>query len=133
MTQIKINGNTIYNLSNEAPPTWNEYLMQYSHAIEATPIRRLPDWQITLDRKLLAPPLKVMQILAGRLKLPVDWIPDPVTPSLMRNFQLDVVYDSGKAARTLTYHATPYEEGLAKSAKWFSEREPFLLASRGRA
>jgi hypothetical protein len=50
----------------------------------------------------------------------------------MGNFQRDVVYDSGKAARTLTYQATPYEEGLAKSAKWFTEREPFLLAFRSR-
>lgn len=132
MTQIKINGSTIYNLSNETPPTWNEYLMQYGHAIGATPIRRLPDWQITLEIKLLAPLFKVMQILVDRLKFPVDWIPDPITPSLMRNFQRDVVYDSGKAARTLTYQATSYEEGLAKSAKWFTEREPFLLAFRGR-
>jgi nucleoside-diphosphate-sugar epimerase len=131
MTQIKINGNTIFNLSNEAPPTWNEYLMQFGHAIGATPIRRLPDWQIMLDRKLLTPSLLVMQILANRLKLPVGWIPAPIS-GLMRLFQRDVVYDSGKAARTLTYQATPYEEGLAKSAKWFTEREPFLLAFRSR-
>jgi nucleoside-diphosphate-sugar epimerase len=131
MTQIKINGNTIFNLSNEAPPTWNEYLMQFGHAIGATPIRRLPDWQIMLDRKLLTRPLQVMHNLANRLKRPDDWIPIPIS-WLMGNFERDVVYDSGKAARTLTYQATPYEEGLAKSAKWFTEREPFLLAFRSR-
>jgi len=91
----------------------------------------LPDWQIMLDTKLLTRPLQVMHNLAKRRKLPDDWIPIPIS-WLMGNFQRDVVYDSGKAARTLTYQATPYEEGLAKSAKWFTEREPFLLAFRSR-
>ena len=131
MTQIKSNGNTIFNLSNETPPTWNEYLMQFGHAIGATPIRRVPDWQIMLDRKLLTPSLRVMRFLANRLKQPVDWIPVPIS-GMMTLFQRDVVYDSSKAAHTLTYQATPYEEGLAKSAKWFAEREPFLLAFRSR-
>lgn len=131
MTQIEINGNTVFNLSNEAPPTWNEYLMQFGHAIGATPIRRLPDWQIRLEKKLLTPPLRVMHSLANRRKLPDDWIPTPLSWP-MKFFQHDVVYDSGKAARTLTYQTTSYEEGLAKSAKWFTEREPSLLAFRSR-
>jgi len=53
----------VFNLAQPNPPSWNRYLMDYAHALGATPVHRLPGWQMKLEGRLLAPPLKVMEIL----------------------------------------------------------------------
>jgi nucleoside-diphosphate-sugar epimerase len=109
----------IFNLSDPAPPTWNEYFVQYGTMIGATPVRRLPDWKIRLEQKLFAPPLKLAQLAAGRLHLPLEAIADPITPSLLRSCRLDVTYDGRKALASLGYLPTPLQRGLELAADWF--------------
>lgn len=112
----------IFNLSDPAPPTWNEYFLQYGRMIRATPVRRLSKRQIWLERRLMAPPLKLAQLAAARLHLPADRIPDPITPSLLRSCRLDATYDAGRAVAALGYTPTPLERGLELSAGWFLGR-----------
>ncbi len=108
-----------FNLSNPDPPTWNEYFLRYGRMIGATPVRRLPAWQIRLEQKLLAVPLKLAQLAAARAHVSAAWIPDPITPSLLRSCGLDVTYDAGRAATALGCAPTSLERGLTLSATWF--------------
>ncbi len=112
----------IFNLSDPEPLSWNEYFLRYGRMIGATPVKRLPNWQIWLERRLFAPPLKLAQIAAARLHLPVDRIPDPITPSLLRSCRLDATYDASQAVAALGYVPTPLERGLELSAGWFLGR-----------
>ncbi len=112
----------VFNLSDPGPPTWNEYFLKYGRMIGATPVSRLPNWQIWLEQRLFAPPLKLAQLAAARLHLPVDRIPDPITPSLLRNCGLDAIYDARKAVTALGYVPTSLERGLELSAGWFLRR-----------
>jgi nucleoside-diphosphate-sugar epimerase len=109
----------VFNLSNPDPPTWNEYFLRYGRMIGAIPVRRLPGWQIRLEQKLFAVPLKLAQLAAARLHVSMDWIPDPITPSLLRSCGLDVTYDASRAATALGCVPTSLERGLALSAAWF--------------
>jgi nucleoside-diphosphate-sugar epimerase len=108
---------TALNLSDPDPVTWNNYFMRYGRAIGAVPVRRLPGWQIGLEQ-FLAPLLKLAQIGASGLHLPTDWIPDPVTPSLLRTCRLDAVYDGRKALAELGYGRTSLAQGLEQTAAW---------------
>jgi nucleoside-diphosphate-sugar epimerase len=112
----------VFNLSNPEPPTWNEYFVRYGQMIRATPVRRLARWQIRLEQRLLAVPLKLAQIAAGRLHLPTHWIPDPITPSLLRSCGLDATYDASKAVTALGCVTTTLEQGLTLSAAWFVDQ-----------
>jgi nucleoside-diphosphate-sugar epimerase len=109
----------VFNLSNPDPPRWNEYFVRYGRMIGATPVRRLPSWQIRLEQRLIAVPLKLAQLAAGTLRLPTHWIPDPITPSLLRSCALDVTYDASKATTELGCAPTSLERGLELSAAWF--------------
>lgn len=109
----------IFNLSNPDPPTWNEYFVRYGRMIGATPVRRLARWQIRLEQRLFAVPLKLAQLVTGRLHLPTHWIPDPITPSLLRSCGLDATYDASKAVTALDCVPTTLARGLELSAAWF--------------
>ena len=111
---------TALNLSITNPPTWNEYLMRYAQLLDAVPLRRIPSWQLKLERKLLAPAFKIAQIFLQKAKLPLTFIPDPLTPSFLNNLRADVVYDGRKAEQLLALSWTPWAEGLKSSAQWFN-------------
>lgn len=89
-------GGTAFNLGNPEPPTWNEYLMHYARALGAVPVRRIPSWQLKLERKLAAPFLKLAEMGAGRIGL-ASVIPPPITPGLAQLFDRRSRYDSGRA------------------------------------
>ncbi len=114
-------GTDIFNISNASPGTWNAYLMAFARMLGAIPVRRIPSWQLRLDGKLAAPPLKVAQILRDRLKLTGVQIADPITPSMLRLFAHQVQFGSHKADRLSSFHRTPLQEGLASAALWFKE------------
>jgi 2-alkyl-3-oxoalkanoate reductase len=123
MTKIKQSGE-VFVLSNTNPPTWNEYLIDYGRAIGAIPIHRLPPWQLDFECKLLAAPITLIRRLSLSLDLSFDWIPDAITPSLLRIFQLNAIYNSIKARRYFTYEPTPYRQGLKESAEWLITTSP---------
>jgi len=115
-----IGGEYIFNLSNPEPPRWNDYLMRYARVLGAVPVRRIPGWQIKTEQ-LMAPPLKITQIIAAKLHLPVKFIPDPLTPSFLRNCRIDAYYDGRKASTTLGLAYTPLDKGLTQAAAWLQQ------------
>lgn len=106
-----------FNLSLPEPPTWNEYLVRFALALGAVPVRRVAGWRLRLEGRLLAPPLKIMEILAGRLRMPAGRLPPPIPNSLLRLFQQDIRLDPGAAERVMGMRWTPLEDGLAEAAR----------------
>jgi nucleoside-diphosphate-sugar epimerase len=119
---LSTGGPQIVNLSDRDPPRWNRYLMDFAFRIGATPVRRIPGWQLSLDRKFFAPPLKVVQIVSGRLGLADGLVPDPITPGLSRLFGQNVRYCSETADRILAFERTPYDRAIQDAASWMMKK-----------
>ncbi|CAN1503291.1 WcaG Nucleoside-diphosphate-sugar epimerases [Rhabdaerophilaceae bacterium] len=115
-----------FNLAEPAPPTWNRYLMDFARALGATPVHRLPGWQLKFERKAIAIPLKIAEIVKGKLRLARLPLPDAITPSLARLFSQEIRYSPDETDRILRLARTPYADGVLQSAQAF-------LASRARA
>ena len=105
----------IVNLAMPDTPDWNDYFIRFGRAIGAVPVRRVPTWQLTLDVKLLAPPLKIAELIAARLSCPRLAAP-PIPPSLARLWRQDIRLDSALATMRLGLVWTSLDEGLAEAA-----------------
>jgi nucleoside-diphosphate-sugar epimerase len=103
-----------FNISDPAPGRWNAYFIALAKAIGATPVRRLPGWQVK-GEKLAAYPLKVAEILGRRLRLPM---PDPIPPSLWGVFAQEITLDHTRADAALGFPRQPPEAALAEAADW---------------
>lgn len=106
-----------FNLSDPAAGTWNRYLVDYARALGYVPVRRLSGRQLKIEGKLMAPPLKVLQILAGKAGFG-DRIPEPIPPSLVRLFSQDLSLDATRAQTDLGIRWTPLSKGYAQAAEW---------------
>lgn len=110
-----------FNLAMADPPTWNDYFLSFSKALGHVPLRRLPQRRMALESKVLAAPLKILEILAGRLglsSLALPLIPPPIPPSLARLWRQEIRLDPAKAERELGLGWTPLDQGLAETAAW---------------
>ncbi len=109
-------GGQAFNLSMDDPPTWNDYFVRYAKALGAVPVRRLGDRGLKLETKLLAPPLKIVEILAGRLKLRGLDLPKPIPPSLARLWRQEIRLTMSKVRSLLGLESIPLEVGLTETA-----------------
>jgi nucleoside-diphosphate-sugar epimerase len=100
-----------YNLAMADAPDWNGYFLAFARALGAVPIRRVPGWQLRLDSKIVAIPLKLAERVTGAL-------PPPIPPSLARLWSQDLRLDAGRATRELGIAWTPLERGVAEAAAW---------------
>jgi len=105
-----------FNLAMPQPPSWNEYFTLFAKALGAVPLRRIGHRQLQLESKVLAAPLRVAEILARRLRLPVR-TPAVLSPSLRRTCQHEIRLDSSKAQNLLGLRCVSLAQGLAASAK----------------
>ena len=112
-----------FNLAEPDPPTWNDFIVDLGCAIAVPHVRRIPRRRLRIEAKLLAPPLQVGKILAGRLGLRPGTLPDPIPPSLLHAFQHRIRLDHRKADALLGFPRTPRMAALAASADWFLGRE----------
>jgi nucleoside-diphosphate-sugar epimerase len=100
-----------FNVSNPVVPTWNEFLIRFGLALNATPIRRVTARQLKLETKLLAPACRV---LARRFDHPLT---EAITPSLLTLFAQDIRLDPAAATRLLDMPATPIERMIQITAR----------------
>jgi nucleoside-diphosphate-sugar epimerase len=112
-----------YNLAAPDSPRWNEYFVDLSLAIGATPVRRISPTQLRMDAYLAGPPLKVVQTLLARARLSAQAVPDPLPPGLLGLWERHLHLDSQLAQRELRLSWTPYAEALKDSAAWFLHLE----------
>ena len=105
-----------FNLSLPSPPTWNEYFHRYA-VLLGTSVAQISDTRLAVERYVLAPPLKIAELLS--LALSFDWRPpDPIRPWLLRLCAHPIRMDVRKAERVLGTKWTPIDQGLRQSAAW---------------
>jgi nucleoside-diphosphate-sugar epimerase len=107
-----------FNLSTPAPPTWNEYLVQFARSLKAVPLRRISARRLKLEAKLFAPPLKIMELAAHRLKLPWS-VPAVIPPSLLSLMRQEIKLDVRRAETVLGLVWTPLKVGIDAAARWY--------------
>jgi 2-alkyl-3-oxoalkanoate reductase len=109
----------VFNLSAPNPPTWNEYLIRYGRALKAVPIRRISQRRLQVETRLLAPPLKMLELALGAARLGAQRVPPAMPPSLLRLMRQEIKLDVTRAERVLGLRWTPLEAGLEKTAEWY--------------
>jgi nucleoside-diphosphate-sugar epimerase len=110
-----------YNLAMPGAPDWNGYFLNFARALGTVPIRRIPGWQLKLE-KLAAIPLKLAEKATHRL-------PPPIPPSLIRFWRQDATLDPTRASTELGVRWTPLDAGLADAAQWCAGRLRLRKAS----
>jgi len=108
-----------FNLAMPDAPTWNEYLVRYARALGAVPVRRITRRRRSLETRLLAPPLKVAQLVLQRAGLD-RWLPAPIPPSLLRLAGQEIRLDSTRARTTLGWQCRTLDLGLAETAAYYA-------------
>jgi len=108
-----------YNLSTNEQPTWNEYLVRFATALRAVPVRRLTHRRLKIEGKLLAPPLKIAEILSRRIKLDPGRLPPPIPPSLIRLMGQDIRLDTKRVEADLGQRWRNLQTSLEETARWY--------------
>jgi nucleoside-diphosphate-sugar epimerase len=113
-------GGETFNVTMTAPPTWNEYLVQFGVALHATPIRRITARRLRVESKLLAVPLRAAEIVSTRLNHDSMFKMPAITPSLLRLCRQRIIIDSTKAERQFGITWTPLPVGIQETAATLS-------------
>lgn len=108
-----------YNLAMAGAPSWNDYFLQFARALGAVPIARLSEKRLKIESKLVAPPLKVAEILAGKAGL-ARLVPPPIPPSLVRTWRHDIRLSPVRAEAELGIAWRDLDQGLAETADWIN-------------
>jgi 2-alkyl-3-oxoalkanoate reductase len=108
-----------FNLSVSEPPTWNEFLIKYGTALRATPVRRVSQRRLRIEGKVLAPPLKIAEIVARAIKINTRRLPPPIPPSLMRSMRQEIRLDTHRAEIELGTRWTAIDAMLEEGARWY--------------
>jgi nucleoside-diphosphate-sugar epimerase len=106
----------VFNLSTPDPPTWNEFLTRFAIALRAVPVQRISDRRQKIESKLLAPPLKIMEILARKGKISPERLPPPIPPSLFRVMSQEIRLDTRCAESRLGMRWRSLDASLAEAA-----------------
>ncbi len=109
-------GGEIFNIAMRSPPTWNDYLIRFGIALGAVPIRRITARRLNLESRLLAPPLRVMEILAGRRSGRPRLAVPQITSSLLKLCRQRITLDVAKAEAMLGMKWTALDQGIACAA-----------------
>lgn len=103
-----------YNLAMPDPPRWNRYLLDLAKGLGATPVHRVPGYQLKVESRLAMLPLKAAERLIGSR----PWLPEAITPSLARLFGSDVRFSPAATDADLGFVRTGYEAIMARSINW---------------
>jgi nucleoside-diphosphate-sugar epimerase len=116
----------VFNLCAPKPPTWNEYFAHYAQALRV-PLPKVSSMMLALETKLLAAPLKVTQLLAGKLGIQT---PDPMPSALLRLFGQKILLRNAAIEQFLRPKWMPLEEGLARAAAWLKGQGAVMAVRR---
>jgi nucleoside-diphosphate-sugar epimerase len=111
-----------FNLSLPSPPTWNDYFGSFARALGAVPLRRITRRRLKVESKLLAPPLKVAEMLANALGAGSLHLPPPIPASVLSVCKQEIILNVAQAQTALEIEWTPLESGLRATAEWCRSR-----------
>ncbi len=117
--QRSIVGGQTFNLAMRGPPTWNEYFIRFAISLGAVPVRRITARRLNFETKVLAPPLKILEIIAQRWNSTTFGIAPPITSSLINLCKQEITLNVAKAEQLLETSWTPLDEGLRRAASAF--------------
>jgi 2-alkyl-3-oxoalkanoate reductase len=107
------------NLSSSGGLTWNEYFSRYAAALAVQPVRRISKLRLTVEVSLMAPPLKLFELLL-RGPSGARWNPlPPIRPWLLQICGRRIQMDVSRAESVLGMQWTPLDTGLEATAEWF--------------
>jgi nucleoside-diphosphate-sugar epimerase len=112
----------VFNLAMAQPPTWNDYFIRFARALGAVPVARIGRRRLQLETKLLAPPLKIAEILFAKAGIRASNLPEPIPPSVVRLCSQDIRLDVSAAEKSLQMSWTELGEGLERSAHWVRQQ-----------
>jgi len=115
------NGARTYNMSAPDSPRWNSYFRDFSLGIGRVPLKYKTQLAMTVESKLIAPPVKALERLSAKgwlRPLAVQSIP----PSLLRLWRQQIKLDSARIEGELGLTWTPYAEGLKDSVEYFMSK-----------
>jgi 2-alkyl-3-oxoalkanoate reductase len=111
-----------FNLSLPEPPTWNDYFVRYAKALGAVPVARITRRRLKIESKILAPPLKIAEIVLGKFGPRFKrLLPQAIPPSLVRTFGQEIRMRVDRAEQDLGLRWRPLDEGLRQAAAWYHE------------
>jgi len=111
-----------FNLAVSDPPTWNEYFLRFAIALGAVPVRRISRRALALETKVLAPPLKILELALKKSGAGAA-VPAPLPPSFLRLACQEIRLDCSRAGDTLQWNCRPLDQGLAETAAWFRQQQ----------
>jgi nucleoside-diphosphate-sugar epimerase len=111
-----------FNVAMSGPPTWNEYLIRFSLALGATPVRRMTNRRWALETRLLALPLKIAEMTLGRVPTIARILPPAIPPSFRRLCMQEICLDVSAAEKLFDLQSKPLEEGLRIAAAAYRTR-----------
>ncbi len=109
----------VFNLGAREPPRWNAVFARLALAIGAVPLRRIGARRLALERRVLAAPLQVAKLVAGRAGLAPGRLPEPVPASLLALFARQIRLDPARVDG-LGFARSDDVAGLAEAAAWFT-------------
>jgi nucleoside-diphosphate-sugar epimerase len=109
-----------FNLSTPEVVTWNDYFMRFAKALGATPVRRVTSRRLRCETKLIAPPLKILELTIGAQRAKRWGIPAAIPPSILALCSQEIKLDVRKAQQLLGIRFTPVDTGLAATAAWIN-------------
>lgn len=107
-----------FNVADPDPPTWNEYLLRFGAALGAVPVARISESYLRLETRLFAPPLKVAELILGRLHQGRAWLPPPMPPAFLATARHRIRLDTSRTRARLALVPTPLDTGIRRSASW---------------
>jgi nucleoside-diphosphate-sugar epimerase len=112
----------VFNLAVPEPPTWNEYFVRFARALGAIPVTRIGRRRLSIETKILAPPLKFAEILCKKAGLRGLRLPEAIPPSFLRLCRQEIRMRVARAEESLHLRWTPIDDGLQQAASWAKQR-----------
>ncbi len=102
------------NIVASNPPTWNEYFLEFAKARGYVPVKRIGKRRLLIESRLIAPPLKILELLQERIGISSSVFPKPIAPSQLHLFRQRISIVNDKACSLFGFDWISLTSGLEK-------------------